>query len=82
MQENLRRLRERSATPTIKYPPASFHGPFFKLEEVGQMPSRSQSVAPLLPVSEQMSATEEYYRQQEFDYEQRQRDQYRHQQHS
>uniref|UniRef100_A0A914VSZ9 Uncharacterized protein n=1 Tax=Plectus sambesii TaxID=2011161 RepID=A0A914VSZ9_9BILA len=34
------------------------------------------------PVSEQMSATEEYYRQQEFDYEQRQRDQYRHQQHS
>uniref|UniRef100_A0A914CUW4 Uncharacterized protein n=1 Tax=Acrobeloides nanus TaxID=290746 RepID=A0A914CUW4_9BILA len=74
MQENLRKLRERSKTPqnTPRYPVTSFNGPFFKLEEV-TTPSpdsrpRSQSVAPLLSVRESSNENvdnypdENYYR--------------------
>lgn len=56
MQQNLQQQRQRSLTPQQRYPVTSFHGPFFRLEEVG--PDGQQTYAAEHVVEESVRASE------------------------
>ena len=69
MQDNLRRLREGSATPAGPRPPqTSFNGPFFSLEEVSS-PSLPSATFPSAPIhlsqihSAQSTSSDQYFNQ-------------------